>query len=249
MILPEFRLDGRVALVVGQGRHHMGALAAALGEAGAGVAVAGPDATALERAVAAGRAAGARVLGVPADLGHRGSVEEMVGRVEAALGPLDALVTDIHVAAGKAALDTGEEDWHAALEGNLGAVFRCCRAAGARMLPRGRGRVVTVVSGLATHGMPGGAAACASLSGVAGLVRALSLEWAPRGVGVNAVAMGWMEDEGAAAAGDLLERYIPARRRARAEDMAAAVLFLAGDAAAYVTGHVHMVDGGVHARG
>ncbi|OGK80331.1 MAG: hypothetical protein A2X52_20770 [Candidatus Rokubacteria bacterium GWC2_70_16] len=249
MILPELRLDGRPVLVVGRGRHHLDALAAALGEAGASVALAGPDGAALARAAAAGRAAGARALALPTDLDLRSSVEETVARVESELGPLEVLVTDLDAGAGRPALEIGEEEWAAALGAHLAAVFRCCRAAAARMLPRGRGRIVTVVSALAVHGMPGGAAYGASMAGVVGLVRALALEWAARNISVNAVAMGWMEGEPDAAPGDSIERYIPARRRARAEDLAAAVLFLAGDGASYVTGHVHMVDGGVHARG
>jgi 2-deoxy-D-gluconate 3-dehydrogenase len=252
VILERFRLDGRVALVTGASRGLGAAMATALAEAGADVAVHG-NAHAPADTCARVEAAGRRALPLVADLAQ-GSPESLVERTLAGLGRLDVLVNNAGIIRRAPAAEHADADWDAVLAVDLSAVFRLARAAGRHMLARGSGKIVNVASLLSFQGgitVPGYAAA---KGGVAQLTKALANEWAAKGVQVNAIAPGYMRTDNTEAlradpvrSRQILER-IPAGRWGEAGDLSGAVVFLASSASDYVSGHVLVVDGGWLAR-
>jgi 2-deoxy-D-gluconate 3-dehydrogenase len=245
-----FSLEGKVALVTGASRGLGAAIAAGLAEAGADVAVHGhsraPDAT-CERVREAGRAA----LPLTGDMALEATPDRLVRETVDGLGGLDILVSNAGIARRAPAEDTSDADWQAVIEVNVNAVFRGCRAAGRHMLHSGRGgRIVNIASLLSFQGGILVPAYAAAKSAVAGLTRALANEWAARGVNVNAVAPGYVRTDLTEALRNDAERNrqiterIPAGRWGEPEDVAGAVVFLCSPAAAYVNGHVLVVDGG-----
>jgi 2-dehydro-3-deoxy-D-gluconate 5-dehydrogenase len=249
---PSFSLEGKVALVTG-GQQGMGAaIALALAEAGADVAVHGLDAP--EPVCAGVRERGRRALALRGDLSKAEPAEKLVPDTVAGLGRLDILVNNAGTIRRAAVVETTDEDWEFVINVNLNAVFRLSRSAGRHMLAHGGGKIVNVASLLAFQGGIRVPAYAASKHGVAALTKALANEWAGSGVNVNAVAPGYIATDNTTAlradpvrSKQILER-IPAGRWGEAEDIVGAVVFLASPAAAYVHGHVLVVDGGWMAR-
>jgi 2-deoxy-D-gluconate 3-dehydrogenase len=240
-----FDLTGRRALITGGG----GGLGLGISEALAG---AGAHVVVLGRSEAAERAA-ARIGGsaVRADLSERDSLRRGFDAAVESLGGLDILVTSHGTLHARPALETSLAEWDATLEVNLTSVFELCRLAGALMVPRGSGKIVTIASMLSFQGGFRAAAYSASKGGVAQLTKALANEWAPHGVNVNAIAPGyvrtplnrhiWRDDP---ARSEAILARLPAGRWGEPEDLAGAVVFLASAASDYVHGIVLPVDGG-----
>ncbi len=253
-ILEAFRLDGRVAVVTGANRGIGQALAVALAEAGAEVALLGrsePGET-----MAAIAALGRRAAWVAADLATATPVEltAAVSTVEEDFGRLDILVNNAGIIRRADAADHSEQDWTEVMTVNLDAVFHLCQAAGRRMLARGAGNIINIASMLSFQGGVRVPSYTAAKHAVLGLTRALANEWAGSGVNVNAIAPGYIiTDNTAPLRADphrersIVER-IPAGRWGTPQDLAGAVVFLAGDASRYVHGTVLAVDGGWLAR-
>jgi 2-deoxy-D-gluconate 3-dehydrogenase len=254
VILDRFRLDGQVAIVTGSSRGLGQAAALALAEAGADVGLidrgdAGETATRI-------RGLGRRVHRVRRDLAEAapGSLAEAVHEVADVLGGIDVLVNNAGVIRRSPALEHSTEAWDEVLAVNLDAVFHLSRAAGERMVRQGRGRIVNVASMLSFQGGVRVPSYTASKHAVVGLTRALACEWAASGITVNAVAPGYMATDNTAPlredperSASIVER-IPAGRWGTPADVQGAFVFLASDAAAYVTGAVVPVDGGWLAR-
>ena len=250
MILDSFRLDGRVALVTGSTRGLGQGAAIALAEAGADVAL-------LDRGDAGETARLIRDLGRRAHLVRRDLVTASPAELASAvtevvdeLGGLDILVNNAGTIRRAPAVDYAAEDWDDVLSVNLDAVFHLSQAAGRHMVARGHGRIVNVASMLTFQGGINVAAYTASKHAVAGLTKALASEWAASGVTVNAIAPGYMATDNTAALRADVEREraivsrIPAGRWGTPADLQGAFVFLASDAAAYVTGTIVPVDGG-----
>ena len=250
MILDTFRLDGRVALVTGSTRGLGQGAAIALAEAGADVAL-------LDRGDAGETAGRIRDLGRRVHVVRRDLVTASPAELAAAvtevvdeLGTLDILVNNAGTIRRAPAVDYAAQDWDDVLAVNLDAVFHLSQAAGRHMVARGHGRIVNVASMLTFQGGINVAAYTASKHAVAGLTKALASEWAASGVTVNAIAPGYMATDNTAALRADVEREraivsrIPAGRWGTPADLQGAFVFLASDAAAYVTGTVVPVDGG-----
>jgi 2-deoxy-D-gluconate 3-dehydrogenase len=244
-----FSLEGRVALVTGASRGLGAAIATGLAEAGADVAVHGntrsPDET-----CGRVRALGRRALPVVGDMADAAVPDRLVAETIAGLGGLDVLVNNAGTIRRGPAEETPDEDWLAVIDVNLHGVFRACRAAGRHMLERGSGKIVNVASLLSFQGGITVPAYAAAKGGVAQLTKALANEWAGRGVGVNAIAPGYVRTDNTAAlqrdatrSRQILER-IPAGRWGEPEDVVGAAVFLCAPASDYVHGHVLVVDGG-----
>jgi NAD(P)-dependent dehydrogenase (short-subunit alcohol dehydrogenase family) len=237
-------LCGRHALVTGAGRGLGRGAAIALAAAGARVTLVARSRGELE-AVAAEIGPGARVA--VADVRD----EEQVERVVAAAQPVDVLVTAAGLNRTGPSADYATADFDLLLDVNLRGTFVACRAVGRRLLERGApGRIVTVSSQMGAVGYPGRAAYCATKHAVNGLTKALAVEWAPHAIAVNAVAPTFVRtpmtepmlaDPVFAAE---VRRRLPTGEVATVEDVAAAIVYLASDAARSVTGHVLAVDGG-----
>ena len=247
-----FDLSGRAALVTGANTGIGQAIAIALAEAGADVALAGrsePGET-LARIAATGRSA----VSIAADLGSIEPVGRAVGEALAALGRLDILVNNAGIIRRDDLLEFSEADWDAVIDTNLKSVFFLSQAAARHMAGRGSGKIVNIASLLSFQGGIRVPSYAAAKSGVAGLTKAMANELAPMGVQVNAIAPGYIATNNTTALRadetrnrQILER-IPAGRWGRPEDIAGAAVFLASPASDYVTGHVLAVDGGWLAR-
>jgi 2-deoxy-D-gluconate 3-dehydrogenase len=243
-----FDLTGKAAIVTGANTGIGQAIAVALAEAGADVALAGRSRAAetAERIEAVGR----RTVLIEADLATTAPVQRVVDEALGAFGRLDILVNNAGIIRRAEAADFSEADWDAVIDTNLKSLFFLCQAAGRQMLAQGSGKIVNIASLLSFQGGIRVPSYAAAKSGVAGLTKALANEWAGRGVNVNAIAPGYIATNNTAALQadetrnrQILER-IPAGRWGDPKDIAGAAVFLSSPAADYVNGHVLAVDGG-----
>lgn len=250
-----FDLSGRMAAVTGANTGIGQAIAVALAEAGADVALIGR--TPAEDTAAAIRAAGRRALLVPADLSQAGIAGGVVGAVLAGLGGLDILVNNAGIIRRADSVDFTEADWDAVMDTNLKSLFFLCQAAGRHMLARDdapRGKIINIASLLSFQGGIRVPSYTAAKHGVAGLTKILANEWAGRGINVNAIAPGYIATNNTEALradparNDAILARIPQGRWGRPQDIAGAAVFLASPASDYIDGHVLTVDGGWMAR-
>jgi NAD(P)-dependent dehydrogenase (short-subunit alcohol dehydrogenase family) len=252
-VLDQLNLDGRVGLVTGASRGLGQAMALALAEAGADVALVARSADGLNQTAESVKARGRRALALPADVAIEAEVDAAVKRALDAFGAIDILVNNSGVAIVKPFVDTTPAEWRRILETNLTGAYNCCRAVGPGMIARRRGKVVNVASVLGARGLPGYAAYSASKGGLLALTRALAVEWARHNIQVNAIAPGWFVtsmNEAAfedARTSERLLRNVPARRTGRSEELGPLVVYLASAASDYVTGEVVFIDGGLGA--
>jgi 3-oxoacyl-[acyl-carrier protein] reductase len=235
------------ALVTGASRGIGAAIARALAHDGWAVGVnfrAAEDAA--RQVVEDIERAGGRALALPGDVANA-TGDGLVGALEERFGPVLALVNNAGVRADGLALQLADDDWSRVLDTNLTAAFRLTRRAMRTMIRARYGRVVNIASVVGPRANAGQANYAAAKAGLIAMTRTVAVEVARRGVTVNAVAPGLIDTDMTRAVGDRMVGHIPARRAGRPEEVAAAVRFLASDAAAYVTGSTLFVDGGMSA--
>ncbi|AXB79555.1 2-dehydro-3-deoxy-D-gluconate 5-dehydrogenase KduD [Novosphingobium sp. P6W] len=247
-----FSLEGKSALVTGANTGIGQAIAVALAQAGADVAVAGrsePTET-LDLIAQTGR----KAVNIKADLSSIEPVQRIIAEAVAGLGKLDVLVNNAGIIRRDDLLQFSEDDWDAVMDTNLKTLFFLSQAAAKGMVEQGSGKIVNIASLLTFQGGIRVPSYAAAKSGVSGVTKAMANELAPKGVQVNAVAPGYISTNNTAALqGDetrnrqILER-IPTGRWGNPDDIAGAAVFLASPASNYVTGHVLAVDGGWLAR-
>jgi 2-deoxy-D-gluconate 3-dehydrogenase len=250
MVLDQFRLDGKIAMVTGASAGLGAAIAVGLAEVGADVVAHGnsrePDAT-CEAIMRLGR----RALGVRGDLGDKAVPQRIVAEALAKFGRLDILVNNAGTIRRAPAIEYSEEDWATVIEVNLSSVFRMSQLVGRHMIERGSGgKIINIASLLSFQGGVTVPAYAASKGGVAQLTKALANEWARHDINVNAIAPGYMRTDNTAALQadevrnrQILER-IPAGRWGVPEDIVGPAVFLSSTASNYIHGHVLVVDGG-----
>jgi 3-oxoacyl-[acyl-carrier protein] reductase len=241
-----FDLTGKKALVTGATGGIGGAIARALHATGATVAISGTRRAALDDLASA---LGERVHVVEANLAEAASVEALVPSAEAALGGLDILVNNAGVTRDNLFLRMKDEEWDTVIAVNLTAAFRLSRAAVKGMMRRRYGRIVNIGSVVGSTGNPGQGNYAASKAGLIGMTKALAAEVASRTITVNCIAPGFIESPMTDALNEKQREGIlatvPMGRLGRGDEIASAVVYLASDEAAYVTGHTLHVNGGM----
>ncbi len=228
MILDQFTLDGKIALVTGASAGLGQAIAVALAEAGAD----------------------GKALAVAGNLAQKETPGTLIEATIERFGRIDILVNNAGTIRRAPAVDYSEDDWNTVIEVNLSAVFRLSQFAGRSMLEQKSGKIVNIASLLSFQGGITVPAYAASKGGVAQLTKALANEWAGKGINVNAIAPGYMRTDNTKAlqqdetrSRQILER-IPAGRWGEPSDLAGAAVFLASPASDYMNGHVLVIDGG-----
>ncbi|MFI5234906.1 MAG: 3-oxoacyl-[acyl-carrier-protein] reductase [Gemmatimonadales bacterium] len=239
-------LTGKTAFVTGSTRGIGRAIATALHQAGAKVAILGREQA---RAEVVAAEIGERARGFACDVGDGASILAAVGAVEKGLGPVDILVNNAGITRDNLLLRMGDDEWDTVLDANLKGAFRTVKAVLKGMMKRGGGRIINVTSIVGLTGNKGQANYAASKAGLIGFTKSVAKEYASRNILANCVAPGFIETDMTAAlppeARAALLKEIALERLGRPEDVAGAVLFLASDLAAYVTGQVLVVDGGM----
>jgi 3-oxoacyl-[acyl-carrier protein] reductase len=239
-------LTGRVALVTGSTRGIGRAIATTLAGAGARVAVVGRERA---RAEEAASQLGGEARGFSCDVADTASVAALVDEVEKSFGSVDILVNNAGLTRDNLLLRIKDDDWDAVLDANLRGAFASIRAASRGMMKRRWGRIINIASIVGVIGNKGQANYAASKAGLIGLTKSVAKELASRNILCNAVAPGFIETDMTARmtpeARTAMSAQIPLERLGKPEDIAGTVAFLASEHAAYITGQVFVVDGGM----
>jgi NAD(P)-dependent dehydrogenase (short-subunit alcohol dehydrogenase family) len=248
-------LTDRTAVVIGATSGIGKAIALGLAEAGADVVPTGRREQLAREVAGEVEARGRRSLAIGADVSSAESMERLANATIERFGKVDILVNAAGRTVRRPTLDVSDEEWSAIMDTNLTGMLRACRAFGRHMIERRYGRIINIGSLTSIIALYEVAAYGASKAGVAALTKSLAVEWAPHGVCVNAILPGVFRTalnegllDGTDRGRELLLRT-PMRRFGQPEEVAGAAVFLASDAAAFVTGHLLAVDGGFLASG
>jgi len=241
-----FELTGKTALVTGATGGLGGSIARALHKQGATVAISGTRKEALEALAGELKE---RVHILPCDLANKDQVEALVPQAEAAMEKLDILIANAGITKDNLFVQLRDEDWDTVININLTATFRLSRAAMKTMMRRRHGRIIGITSVVGVTGNPGQGNYTAAKAGMIGMMKSLAKEYARRGVTANCVAPGFiatpMTDKLNDKQREAIMTMVPANRLGTPDDIAAAVVYLASDEAAYVTGQTLHVNGGM----
>ncbi len=250
MSLPSFRLDGQVALVTGASRGIGRAILHALAESGATVVGTATTEAGAEAITEGLKAAGWAGRGIVLNVADEGSVEAAIKNIEAQEGAVGVLINNAGITRDTLLLRMKGEDWDAILNTNLSSVFRLSKAVLRGMMKARTGRIISIASIVGQIGNAGQANYAAAKAGIIGFTRSLAREVASRGITANVVAPGFIDTDMTRALSDeqraALSGQIPLARLGSVDDIAAAVVYLASPAGAYITGETLSVNGGMH---
>jgi len=254
-VLPTFDLSGRTALVTGAARGLGRAIALALAEAGADIALGLRNRDSASDLIGEIEATGRRAFAVQLDVGDSQQIDDGIAEAKRLLGRLDILVNNAGIAPTNPAEHVTEGDFDATLAVNLKGTFFASQRAGRLMLEQGFGRIINVSSQAGLVALPGESIYCMTKAAIIHLTKCLAVEWGDRGVTVNAIAPTFIETPGTDKAlsdpafrADVEDRIAALHRIGQPQDVVGAVVFLASPAAALITGHTIVIDGGWTAR-
>ena len=243
-------MTNRTAFITGASRGIGRACAIALSEAGARVAVAARNLEQLEELAAHLRSQQREAFAVAIDMTSAESIKDAISKTAKDFGPISILVNNAGITKDGLAMRMKKDDWDAVIATNLTGAFLAIQQVLPAMMRERWGRIINVSSVVGESGNPGQSNYVASKAGLIGLTKAIAQEMGSRNITVNAVAPGYVETDMTAGLSDELKTkmldHIPLKRIGRPEDVAAAVRFLASDEAAYITGHVLDVNGGLY---
>jgi 2-deoxy-D-gluconate 3-dehydrogenase len=248
--LDRFRLDGKVALVVGGNKGLGQAMALALAAAGADVAVAARGPGGLQETAEAIRGLGRVGVSMSVDATQEDHVQRMVASVVETYGRIDILVNSQGIVHLQPSEEFDTEAWQRVMDVNIKSLVLCCKHVGRVMLAQGKGKIINISSVRGFQGRIGDLAYAPSKGAVNQLTHSLAIEWGPRGINVNAIAPAFtLTDMSRPSLENPVTREwvlsrIPMKRTGELEDFFGPVVFLASDASSFVNGHVLMVDGG-----
>ena len=255
MTFPGLDLTNRVAVVIGATSGIGKAIALGLADAGAAVVPTGRRKNLVDEAVREVEVRGRPSLAVASDVTDTGSINELAATVIERFGRVDILVNAAGITVRRPTVDVGDVEWNVIMNTNLTGMLRACRAFGPHMIEKRYGRVINIGSLTSLVALLEVTAYGVSKAGVAALTKSLAIEWAPYGICVNAILPGVFRTalnegllDGTDRGRELLLRT-PMRRFGQPEELAGAAVFLASDAASFVTGHLLTVDGGFLASG
>jgi gluconate 5-dehydrogenase len=248
-----FDLTGKRALITGSSRGIGFALARGLAGAGAEIVLNGRDESRLGKAAESLKTEGATVYSLPFDAADHGAVKAAVDGFEASTGTLDILINNAGMQHRTPLEDFDPADFERLMQTNVSTVFNVGQAVARHMIARGKGRIVNICSVQSALARPGIAPYTASKGAVANLTKGMATDWAKHGLQVNGLAPGYFETElNAALVADpeftaWLAKRTPAGRWGKVEELVGAAIFLCGDSASFVNGHILYVDGGITA--
>lgn len=255
MTFPGLDLTNRVAVVIGATSGIGKAIALGLADAGAAVVPTGRRKNLVDEAVREVEVRGRPSLAVTSDVTDTASINELAATVIERFGRVDILVNAAGITVRRPTVDVGDVEWNEIMNTNLTGMLRACRAFGPHMIEKRYGRVINIGSLTSLVALLEVTAYGVSKAGVAALTKSLAIEWAPYGICVNAILPGVFRTalnegllDGTERGRELLLRT-PMRRFGQPEELAGAAVFLASDAASFVTGHLLTVDGGFLASG
>ena len=265
-MLREFSLEGKNALVTGGGRGIGKAIALALAEAGADVAVAARTIKQVEETATEVQALGRRSFALKADVADSHQVDDMVTKATQSLGQIDILINNAGVGERGPMVplptppdekihwdyreETSDESWHRIIDTNLAGPFHCCRSVAPQMIKRGSGKMINISSTASILAAPYKAAYASSKAAINMLTKVLALEWAPYNINVNGIGPGWFITEMTRAGFEVPEIHrqwvseIPLRRLTDARDLGLLAVYLASPASDWMTGQIIFLDGG-----
>jgi gluconate 5-dehydrogenase len=250
-VIDEFDLHHRVALVAGNAGGYLPELSTILAEAGAQVMVMSSSSRTVNDALRSMRHWDPDASGVVVDTTSQQEIDQAVTDLVSQKGPIAISVNSFRTEHSKPILEVTPDEWRESIRSNLDPVFLLCRAVGSVMVKQVYGRIVNITSVLAERGMVDASAFCAAQGAVLQLTRTLALEWGRQNVRVNAIGLGWFNEQNILPEEEQKEqlvRYIPLRRKGNPQDIGPLLVYLTSESCDYTTGQPVYIDGGLMAR-